>query len=192
MRHKYETRGIVLSRTPVGEANALIAILTPEVGLVRARAQGVRRSGAKLSASLATFAESDLVLVRGKEWWRIAGAVLQTNWFQQMSSAARKRAARVTGLLLRLVAGEVHDPALFSILVGFFKVLTNPPAGGPEELHAAAEMLAVLRVLAVLGLDAGEIPGELDLFTIPILTEVAEQRATYLARINHGIEASGL
>jgi len=51
MRHKYETRGIVLSRSPLGEANAFVTLLTPELGLVRARAQGVRRSGAKLSAA---------------------------------------------------------------------------------------------------------------------------------------------
>mgnify|MGYP001567250827 CR=1 FL=1 len=77
MRYKYETRGIVLSRAPSGEANAFITLITPELGLVRARAQGVRKPGAKLAAALATFAESSLVLVRGKEDWRIAGAVLE-------------------------------------------------------------------------------------------------------------------
>ncbi|MGD0328802.1 MAG: recombination protein O N-terminal domain-containing protein [Minisyncoccia bacterium] len=188
MRHKYETRGIVLSRTPKGEANASIILLTQDVGLVRARAQGVRRSGAKLAAALATFAESSLVLVRGKESWRIAGAVLEKNWFKRMHTDSRTRAARVSGLLLRLVADEAHEPALFLIMNGFFRAL----AVLPENVHDAAEMLAVLRMLAALGLDTGGIPGEASLFTQPLLSKVTRERTSYITRINHGITASGL
>ncbi|HQT82588.1 MAG TPA: recombination protein O N-terminal domain-containing protein [Candidatus Paceibacterota bacterium] len=189
MRHKYETRGIVLARSPLGEANAYVTVLTPELGLVRARAQGVRRSGAKLAASLATFAESSLVLVRGKEGWRVAGAVLETNWLTRIErAAARAAAARVSGLLVRLVAGEVHDPALFAITTGFFGALATLP----EDSYEAAEALAALRVLAVLGLDAGEIPGEAAAFTPEVLAPVRAARAEYVARINHGIAASGL
>jgi len=165
-----------------------VFVLTPELGLVRALAQSVRKPGAKLSAALATFTESDLVLVRGREWWRVSGAVLHTNWFLQMHDNARQRSSHVAGLLLRLVAGETHDPSLFLIITGFFKALTELP----EDMHNAAEMLAVLRILAVLGLDAGEIPGEASLFTQPFLTTVTKNRAKYLARINHGITASGL
>ena len=188
MRHKYETRGIVLSRTSLGEANASVALLTPDLGLVYARAQGVRRSGAKLAASLATLAESSLVLVRGKESWRVAGAVLEENWFAHIKTCSRARASRVSGLLLRLVAGETYDSTLFLIMTSFFKALTELP----ENNHAAAEILAVIRMLAVLGLDTGEIPGEQQLFTPSILDEITNERARYIARINCGITSSGL
>jgi len=188
MRYKYETRGIVLSRMPSGEANAFITLITPELGLVRARAQGVRRSGAKLAAALATFAESELVLVRGKEDWRIAGAVLEESWFTLMERAARPVAARVSGLLLRLVAGEAHEPELFPLIAGFFSALSTLP----EDAHEAAETLAVLRMLSALGFDAGEIPGALSAFTPVALAEVGATRANYVARINRGIAASGL
>lgn len=189
MRHKYEMRGIVLSRAPAGEANALVTLITPELGLVRARAQGIRRQGAKLAAALATFAESDLVLVRGREGWRVAGAILEENWFNRMRGGApRTRAARISGLLLRLVAGEAHDPKLFPILNGFFSAL----AALPEDTHEAAEILAALRTLAALGLDTGELPGDVAAFTPALLAEVREKRPAYIARINRGIEASGL
>ncbi len=189
MRHKYETRGIVLSREPAGEANAFVTLITPGLGLVRARAQGVRRSGAKLSAALATFAESSLVLVRGRDNWHIAGAVLEENWFTRMQNTdAHMRAARVSDLLLRLVAGEAHDPALFLVVTGFFKAL----AMLPEEMHDAVEILAVLRILASLGFDAGGIPGEPSAFAEPMLAMVLEKRMSYVARINRGIAASGL
>jgi len=189
MRHKYETHGIVLARSPLGEANAFVTLLTPELGLVRARAQGLRRTGAKLASALATFAESSVVLVRGKEGWRLAGAVLEENWFKKLKRAdARRRAARVSGLLLRLVAGEAQDLALFPTVKGFLEALAELP----EDTHEAAEMLAALRLLAALGLDAGAIPGESSEFSPDTLAKVAKGRAGYIARINHGIEASGL
>ena len=195
MRYRYETPGIILSRSPSGEANAFVTLITPGLGLVRARAQGVRRPGAKLAAALATFAESSLVLVRGKEDWRVAGAVLEENWFTRIETASsREVAARVSGLLLRLVAGEVHDPKLFLIVRGFFEALAPLPFGSPDagDHHEAAEVLAALRVLAALGLDAGEIPGEVSEFTPSLLADIREARTNYIARINRGIAASGL
>ena len=189
MRHKYETRGIVLSRSFSGEANVFVTLLTPSLGLVCARAQGVRKSGAKLAAALATFTESELVCVRGRESWRVAGAMLQENWFTRMRyPASRARASRVSGLLLRLVAGEMREVTLFPIVKGFFGALTELP----NDAHDAAEVLAVLRILAALGLDEGEIPGTASEFAVPLLTAITKERPHYIVRINRGITASGL
>lgn len=189
MRYRYETRGIVLSRMHSGEANAFLTLITPGLGLVRVRAQSIRRSGAKLAAALATFAESSCVLVRGKEDWRIAGAVLEENWFTRVRQAsARSVAARVSSLLLRLVAGEAQDTELFPIVVGFLEALSRLP----EDTYEAVEALAVLRILSALGLDAGEIPGEASEFTPGLLAEIGAARADYIARVNRGIAASGL
>ncbi len=179
----------MLSRFPIGEANALIMLLTPDLGLVPARAQGVRRSGAKLAAALATFAESELVLIRGKEGWRIAGALLEENWFTRLRpEASHLRAARVCHLLLRLVAGETQDAKLFPLMKEFLTAL----AMLPEEMHEAAEVLVALRMLAALGLDAGEIPRAPDAFSPELLAQVSKNRVTYITRINEGISASGL
>ena len=189
MRHKYDTRGLVLSRSPQGEANELLALLTSDIGLVYARAQGVRRSGAKLCAALATFAESDVVLVRGRDGWRVAGAVLEESWFTRLPTTdARRRASRVCSLVLRLVAGEAGDRSLLPILQSFLTALSSLP----RDQQDAAEVLAALRVLAALGLDAGELPDAPASFTAPILAQVAGERSRYVARINRGIAASGL
>lgn len=189
MRHKYETRGIVLARTHSGEANTFVTLITPELGLVSARAQSLRKPGAKLAHALTTFAESSLVLVRGKEGWRVAGAVLEEDWFARIGQAkARETAGRVSSLLLRLVGGEVNDPRLFSIILGFLEALTTLP----EDSYEATEVLAALRVLAVLGLDAGPIPGDTSEFTPAVLTQIRGARTDYIARINRGIAASGL
>lgn len=180
MRPKYKTRALVLHRSPLGEANLLITLLTEEVGLVRARAQGARHTKAKLASALATLAESEVMLVRGAEGWRIAGATLIDNHFNALSGAARTRAARVVGLHTRLVSGEVADARLFDSLRGLFTTL----AAAPEEEHEAAEILAALTLLAALGLDAGALPAT--------PAEVIATRREYIGRVNRGIEASGL
>jgi len=190
MRHKYDTRGLVLARMHAGEANTVVTLLTPDLGLVHARAQSLRKSGAKLAPGLTTLAESEVMLVRGKEGWRIAGALLGENWFMRLGSvSARNRASRVSGLFLRLVAGEMQNPDLFSIMKGFLEALATLP----EDQHEAVEILMVLRTLAVLGLDAGDIPGDDEIsFAAPVLADVLDARAGYVARINTGIAASGL
>lgn len=188
MRHKYETRGIVLSRTPVGEASSFVTLVTPELGLVRVLAQSVRKPGAKLASALATFVESSVVLVHGRDGWRLAGAVFEENWFARLRGAdARKRAGRVSGLLLRLVAGEAPDAALFPIMKGFLEALAELPSEAQEDI----EILAALRVLSALGLDTGELSDD-SAFTPEVLASVAKDRTGYISRINRGIEASGL
>jgi recombinational DNA repair protein (RecF pathway) len=180
MRPKYKTRAIILARHSLGEANLLITLLTEDLGLIRARAQSVRYSRAKLAAALATLAESEVLLVRGAEGWRIAGATLIESHFQQLSPAARNRVARIAGLYLRLVSGEVADPRLLTSLRTLFHTLS----AAPEDEHDAAEVLAALELLAALGLDAGALPAS--------AVEVAHARRDYIARVNRGIEASGL
>lgn len=188
MRPKYDTRGIVLARAPSGEANASVTILTEDLGLIQARATGVRRPGAKLASALATFAESDLVLVKGKDSWRVAGAVLAHNWFEAMSPPARSRAVRVVGFVLRLSPHETPETDLFPVLRVFFETLSNES----EDAHDAAEILVALQLLAALGLDAGSLPDGARSFSRAALDAIAADRRGYVARINRGIEASGL
>lgn len=189
MRHKYETRGIVLARTPLGEAATLLTIVVPHFGLVRARAQGLRKSGAKLAHALTTFTETEVVLVRGKEGWRLAGAVSVESWFAQLAeTGARERAGRIVGLVCRLVIGESTDSALYEIIRGCFEAFAHTI----QELHEAVELLTVLRILSALGLEVGSVPPDAAAYTPEHLTYVAENRHEYIARINRGISASGL
>lgn len=189
MRHKYETRVLVLARVHVGEATTLVTLLTSDLGLVSARAQSLRKPGAKLAHALPTLAESSVVLVHGKDGWRVTGAVLEENWFGRLPSfGVEERVANVTGLLLRLVVGEIQEPELFVIMKGFLMAL----AVLPDEQHDLVEILAVLRILAALGLDSGDIPGAVGSFTERELGDIRTNRKAYVARINNGISASGL
>ncbi|KND51148.1 MAG: DNA repair protein RecO [Parcubacteria bacterium C7867-001] len=186
MRHKYVTTGIVLSRIPLAEASLLVTILTPEFGLIRARVQGVRTPSAKLSSALQTLCESDLMLVRGKEGWRIPNAVLGTNWFRQLSRSARLRAGRIASLIQRLVHGEAGDIALYGAFASFLAALPSLS----ETEQDAAECLVALRIVRILGLDAGEIPSTE--FVPESLSAIVSDRSAIVSRINRGLAASGL
>jgi recombinational DNA repair protein (RecF pathway) len=196
MRHKYTTTGTVLARTPIGEASAFITLLTPDLGLIRARAQSIRKPGAKLASALQTFSESDVILVRGKEGWRLSGAILGRAWFTELAGPARLRAGRITSLILRLVhgesSGELSDSTavLFSLFSDFLSALVILQT---EEESDAAECLAALRILRATGVDSGDIPGgETGDYSLETLSLITAHRAEYIVRINHGISASGL
>lgn len=185
MRPRYGTPAIVLARYPLAEASASLLLLTEEFGLARARAQGVRKPGAKLAGAVPTLAECDVILVKGKDGWRLSGANLVRNRAREMTPSARRRAGRIVSLLLRLVHGETNDPALFSLLSSFLNAL---PALSEAE-GDAAETLAALELLAALGL-AQAVPEKG--YDPATLAKVAGNRRDYILRVNRGIAASGL
>ncbi len=183
MRHKYVTSSIVLARTPLAESASLVTLLTDEFGLICARAEGLRKPGAKLAHALQTLDRSSVTLVRGKEGWRLSGALLEEHWFAKLDRPARLRAGRVAGLLLRLVRGEANDPELYNLFAQFLEALPERS----EESQDALECITALHMLAILGLDAGALPG-----TDHYEPLTAEERRALVTRINHGIQASGL
>lgn len=189
MRHKYATPALVLGKNHVGEATTSVILLTPDFGMVRARSQGLRKSAAKMSAALQTFAHSDVSLLRGKDGWRTTGAILIENFAQSLSHTERARLARVTELLQRLVRGEHREPDLYILITTFIRALESFP---DEEFQDAAECLAALRLLHLLGFDAGAIPGEYNDFSVPTVTMATLERTDLVVRINNGISASGL
>ena len=178
----------MLGRSPLGEASSLVSLLTSELGLVRARAQGVRKPGAKLSAALTTLAQSDVILLRGKEGWRLSGAILAHDYFTDLAPDARERAGRVANLMLRLVTdsggGEIYE--LFKEYLEILPTLA-------DEEQDAAETLAALYLLQDAGLDAGEQVPQTDGHFGNAAREYAlAKRKDLITRVNRGIEASGL
>lgn len=188
MRHKYSTRAIILGRLPSGEESVSAALLTEDFGLIRARSQGARKLGAKMSAGLQTLSSSDVTLLRGKDGWRMAGAVPDVNWARELSTEARIRAARVLELAERLIRGEREDAELFGILDGFLRALPRRS----DEDQDALEALAVVRLLRSLGLDAGDLYGGSDDFSDEAIGDARSARVSLITRINRGIAASGL
>ena len=188
MRHKYATEAIVLGRTQLGEASSLVSLLTNELGLIRARAQGVRKPGAKLSAALTTLAESDVILVKGKEGWRLSGAILAHDHFADLGAKSRERAGRIATLMLRILT-ESGNEGTYHLYKSYLETLGTLN----EEEQDALETLAALYLLQEAGLDAGEVVPQGDGKYGKEAREYAlGKRKELITRINRGIEASGL
>lgn len=186
MHHKYVTQSIVLGRHPLTEAGSLITLLTAEFGLVRAKAQGVRKPGAKLASALQTLSESDVTLIHGRGGWRVGGAILERNWAQELAKQERERAFRIAALITRLAQGDERASSLHPIMKAF---LSGLRAAG-EERAEAAECQAALLVLGSLGFEQASLTP--DSFSPAVLDEVVHDRLTAIARINRAISASGL
>ncbi len=64
--NRFNTKGIVLSRTDYGEADRILTFLTADRGKVKAIAKGVRKSKSKLAGGIELFSVSELTLIIGR------------------------------------------------------------------------------------------------------------------------------
>jgi len=62
----YKTQAVVLKQIPLGEADRIITVCTPNMGLIRAVAKGVRRSKSKLRGHIELLNHISLSLNRGR------------------------------------------------------------------------------------------------------------------------------
>ena len=89
LHHIYHTEGFVLSGQSVGEANKYFRIFTKDFGMVGAMAQGIRLLQSKLRYSLQDYSYSKISLVRGKQVWRIVGAIKEKNLYESLNNPVK-------------------------------------------------------------------------------------------------------
>lgn len=149
--HIYHTPGLILGSVASGEANRLFRIFTKELGFISASAQGVRFLKSKLRYGLQDFSFCEMSLVRGRESWRVTGAVKRENLFETLRESPDMRAvfARVFSLLERLLSGEEKNERLWNYLEEAMRFATLKKQ--PAEMVRNFEYILVLRVLACLG-----------------------------------------
>ncbi|MBY0472840.1 DNA repair protein RecO [Patescibacteria group bacterium] len=187
------TRGIVLSKRTVGEANTLVSILTEDLGVVRASARSARLERSKLRYGLETLTQGRFSLVRGKYEWKLTGTQELSRPFLHTSVAQRKTAGKVSRLLIRLIQGEEPVPELFDIVSRGFAYITQET---DEETLPYIEAVLVLRIIARLGYveEKQELAIFLDSHTFsPSLIERAKKNRPLLIRsINISLAETGL
>lgn len=152
MAHRiYQTDAFVLQVVNIGDSHQYVDVFTRELGLVRVVARSVRYEKSKLRYSVQPFSYSKVSLVRGKEVWRLTGAVAESNMFYDLSenSEVQKLVAQVFSLLRRMVQGEEKNEYLFDSLISFMNFLNNNTIK-TEEIRPL-ECIMVLRMLHGLG-----------------------------------------
>ena len=149
--HVYQSKVFVLGGTNIGDANKFIDLFTRDLGLIRGVARSVRAERSKLRYSLQPYTLGNVSLVRGREVWRVTGAVEDYSAYHKFKGEREKLALlyNVTSLLKRLLQGEEKNEYLFDTLISFVEYL-EVTSLVKEDLKAI-EYLTVLRILYSLG-----------------------------------------
>ena len=149
MHHIYHTEGIILGSKNYGEAGKYYSLLTRDLGLINASAQGVRKISSKLRFVLQDFSYVKVDLVRGKDFWRLTSAS-KTNKLDNISKnpISFEIFANIARLLKRLLAGEYPNQVLFLDLLNGLHFLEKTKSETEAE---NIEVIIVLRILNNLG-----------------------------------------
>lgn len=153
MHHIYHTEGIILGSKNYGEAGKYYSLLTRDLGLINASAQGVRKLSSKLRFILQDFSYVKVDLVRGKDFWRVTSAS-KTNKLENISKnkISFEIFANIARLLKRLLTGEYPNQSLFSDLLNGLVFLEKTKSRDEAE---NIEIIIVLRILNNLGYIGG-------------------------------------
>ncbi len=196
MYQNYQTDALVLGVAPIGEGSARFTLLTRALGLVTASAQGVRKEKSKLRYSLQPFSCLSVVLVRGKETWKVVGALNADHLFVRLKGDPAKRAlvARLAKFSERMLQGEEKNEYLFATLSDCFVFLSNSTFS-PEEL-LTLEALTVARMLHSLGYFKGE-PRHGNLFETTVCTPalilaLKKEKPVLIRAVNTSLKESQL
>lgn len=118
------TDAIVLSRTDVGEADAVFSLYTKEYGKIRARAQGVKKENAKLRGHLETLVLSRVGFVVTKNGERLIYAEASEAWPGIRADFARMRGAiYFTSLVDLATFASESDPEVWNLLQNALRAL---------------------------------------------------------------------
>lgn len=146
----YKTRGIVIRRQNIGEADKIITFYTANLGKIRAKANGVRKIDAKLAGHLELFMLSDLIFARGRNLETITSAqVIKSHPAIRQNLQKTSFAYFVIELIEKLVPMELKDTRIFNLLADFFQALDDQRTG---EKNLSILLLAFeMKLLDLLG-----------------------------------------
>jgi DNA repair protein RecO len=195
MHHIHHTNAIILGSRNKGEANRSFVLLTRELGLIHAVAQGVRYQKSKLRYALQDFSHAKIDLVRGRETWRITSASAVNSFSNvRKTSFGVKLQGNIAKLLRRLIQGEeaVHA-SLYDDVLAVFNYLDRDDVDA--RVFETAELCLVLRILKHLGyLSDGERFKDYvgDSFSLDAIDYSKFEKKTIIFEINRALKESHL
>jgi DNA repair protein RecO (recombination protein O) len=156
MSRTYKATGINLKSMPLGEADKLVTILTPEFGLIRAVAPGARKQNSKLGGRSGLFVVNELLLAKGRSLDKITQAETLES-YPGLSKDLSKLAASqyLAELVLCHALSDQPQEQLYALLNEHLRRLEQlPNASGAQS--ASSSVLAhlshgVFHLLALAG-----------------------------------------
>lgn len=194
MHHIHHTEAFILGSRQSGEDSKTITLYATGLGLVYAKAQGIRKLSSKLRYTLQNFSYAKVDLVRGKEIWRITTAVPINSNTDILCVPEREQViARVTSLITRLVTGEEHNDEIFLLLSSLCETLRSTILLD-DKYCAKIELYYVARILMTLGYlsrNAYEFISD-DVVAIPQALDDVHYRQNLVKEINEALSLSQL
>ena len=182
MSRTYKATGINLKGQPIGEADRLLTILTPEFGLIRAVAKGSRKQPSKFGGRGELFVVNQLLIARGRSLDKIAQAETVTSYPGLGRNLAKLAVSQyLAELTLFQALSDQPQVALFDALNAHLKQLETLPTAETEDgAHAAIAAMLVQAMLDLLTL-AGIVP-QLDRCCLTqVAIEPALEQSTWMA-----------
>ncbi len=191
--HIYTTDGIILKRTPFGEANIVLHILTADFGLIIASARSARLSSSKLRPALQEYADVSVSCVKGKNGWKITNVVEKGSFFFEYETHLHKTVSQVVSVLLKMIQGEFPHKEVFQTIKSGFEFLKSLGNGDISNF----ETLIVLRVLYQLGYVVKDSVTEVFLkdtagWNDSLLQKISENKINVVSLINKALKESHL
>lgn len=142
----YRTRGVVLKRSDLGEADKVLTIYTPHYGKLRAVAKGVRRPSSRLGGHVEEFSHSEMLLAKGRELDVVTQAQTVDSFRGMREDMWRTTHGYYVVELVECFTEErVEEPRLFDLLVSTLRYLADCP-----DLFTAVRFFEV-QMLGVVG-----------------------------------------
>ncbi len=189
--HIYTTDGIILKRTPFGEANVLLHILTSDLGLIMASARSARLYVSKLRPALQEYASVTLSCVKGKGGWKITNAVSNGSFYFDTPDYAHKVLSQISFILMQMIQGELPQKELFQNIKNGLEFLKDVE----ENYISDFEVLMVLRLLDNLGYVVKNNTTLVFLnndWSVDLLLETRKNKPILVGLINKALKASHL
>ena len=120
------TDGVVLSRTFVGEKDAIITILTASNGLISTHAKGVKNMKSKLATGARVFSLSEFLLTFDKGKYIVTSAVCKEGFYGLCANIERLSYASYIAELTRSFTPAADDAkAILPLILNTFYLLAN-------------------------------------------------------------------
>ncbi|ACK67492.1 DNA repair protein RecO [Rippkaea orientalis PCC 8801] len=150
MSRTYKATGIILKGMPIGEADRLVTILSPEWGLIRAVVPGARKSKSRLRGRSELFVINDLLIAKGRSLDKITQADTLES-YPKLSQELGKLASGqyLAELVLCLAVSEQPQGELYELLKEHLRRLEDISSGQSLHSHLAQ---AVFHLLAIAGI----------------------------------------
>ena len=128
----YRTEAIVLRQHPLGEADLLLTLFTPQEGKLRAVAKGVRRLTSKLAGHLEPLTRVELSLSVGQGLDVVSQAQMVEGFASVKGDLARtSRALYLAELVDGFAVERSGNPALYGLLLEALALLGQEVEAGP-------------------------------------------------------------